>query len=78
VGLDVADIVVAGANALEQPYRAAGAVPAKPDPDGAFSFVCTVCAKRFRWDDPVEPLCTGPSESRDDHEPTVMVRIGGV
>lgn len=77
MGLDVSDIVVATARDLEQPFLAAGSVLAEPSPTGAWTFVCPVCAKRFRWDDPVEPLCTGPSESRDEHEPTVMVRIGG-
>jgi hypothetical protein len=38
----------------------------------AFTFECPVCAKRFRYDNAFEPLCTGPSESRDEHEPAVM------
>ncbi len=40
--------------------------------EGIYVFQCPVCAKRFRYDDPYEPTCTGPSEMRDDHPPTVM------
>lgn len=37
-----------------------------------------MCAKEFTYGEIGEPLCTGPSESRDEHEPTLMrlVRIG--
>src|SRR5208282_1964338 len=38
-----------------------------------WTFVCPVCAKTFRYDQPGEPMCTGPSEMRDDHEPTTML-----
>jgi hypothetical protein len=76
VGLDVSEIVVASARDLDRPYLAAGAVPLEPDPDGAHTFLCPTCGKRFRYGDPLEPLCTGPSESRDEHEPTAMLRIG--
>lgn len=41
-----------------------------------YLFVCPVCRKVFRHDDRYEPMCTGPSESRNEHEPTVMVCIG--
>ena len=37
-----------------------------------YVFVCPLCRKEFRYDDPFEPMCTGPSESRDDHSPEVM------
>jgi hypothetical protein len=39
---------------------------------GVYVFECPLCKKRFRFDDPYEPLCSGPSESRDDHSPEVM------
>jgi hypothetical protein len=42
---------------------------------GRYAFRCPVCRKTFVYDSPDEPLCTGPSESRDDHEPALMVRI---
>lgn len=38
----------------------------------AFTHVCPVCKKKFRYGHSFEPVCTGPSESRDDHPPTVM------
>lgn len=41
-------------------------------PGDAFTHECPVCRKRFRYGHIYEPLCTGPSETRDDHEPTVM------
>lgn len=41
-------------------------------PGDAFTHECPVCFKRFRYGHAHEPLCTGPSESSDDHEPTVM------
>ncbi len=37
-----------------------------------YVYRCPVCAKRFRTRDKFEPCCTGPSESRDDHEMTLM------
>lgn len=37
-----------------------------------YTFRCPVCGKDFRSDEPGEPCCTGPSETRDDHEMTVM------
>jgi|GEM_PF-6021897 len=39
---------------------------------GVFTFECPVCKKQFRSDEPYEPACTGPSESRDDHPMQVM------
>ena len=38
-----------------------------------YTYRCPVCRHRFSHDKREEPLCTGPSETRDDHEPTVMV-----
>lgn len=38
-----------------------------------YTFICPLCRKRFANDEPGEPLCTGPSESRDEHEMTVML-----
>lgn len=32
-----------------------------------YTFECPKCHKRFRTDNPGEPVCTGPSETRDDH-----------
>jgi hypothetical protein len=42
---------------------------------GIFRFRCPTCRKTFQNDSPLEPICTGPSESRDDHEPTVMQAV---
>lgn len=39
---------------------------------GVYVFECPVCSKRFRHDDPYGPMCTGPSEMRDEHPPEVM------
>jgi len=39
---------------------------------GVYVYECPICRKRFRYDDAYEPLCTGPSENRDDHAPTLM------
>lgn len=39
---------------------------------GVFVFKCPLCKKLFRHDDPYAPLCTGPSEMRDEHAPEVM------
>jgi len=39
---------------------------------GVYVFQCPLCKKTFRGDDPYEPICTGPSENRDDHAPEVM------
>ena len=49
--------------------RAVG--PQRIDGD-AFTYVCPVCRKRFRYGMNFEPLCTGPSESLDEHAPMVM------
>lgn len=45
-----------------------------------YTFQCPICAKFFTHDEPGEPCCTGPSESRDDHVLEVMrlVRIENV
>lgn len=37
-----------------------------------YTFTCPECHKFFRTLDPGEPMCTGPSESRDDHEMILM------
>jgi len=39
---------------------------------GVFVYECPLCKNRFRFDDPYEPICTGPSATRDDHAPEVM------
>ena len=44
---------------------------AKMKPD-VYTFICPVCAKIFRSQEPGEPCCTGPNESLDEHELTVM------
>ena len=41
-------------------------------PDRVYIFRCPLCAKTYRSEEPGEPCCTGPSESRDDHELTLM------
>lgn len=41
-------------------------------PVRVYTFQCQVCSKLFRTSEPGEPCCTGPSETRDDHELTVM------
>lgn len=40
-------------------------------------FRCPVCRKEFRQAEEMEPACTGPNETTDDHPMTVMelVRI---
>lgn len=42
----------------------------------AFVFRCPECNKLERFDDAYEPMCTGPSPSRDEHTMTLMVRLG--
>jgi hypothetical protein len=37
-----------------------------------YTFVCPVCRKLFTYDQPGEPTCTGPSEMRHEHPPTLM------
>jgi hypothetical protein len=39
---------------------------------GVYIFQCPLCMRTFRHDDLYEPICTGPSENRDDHAPEVM------
>jgi hypothetical protein len=43
---------------------------------GVYVYQCPLCRARFRYDDPYEPICTGPSPSRDEHAPEVMRLIG--
>jgi hypothetical protein len=45
-----------------------------------YTFRCPLCAKIFKYDEPGEPCCTGPSETRDEHPMEIMrlVAIGGV
>lgn len=44
--------------------------------DGVNVYRCPVCHKEFRHDDEYEPMCTGPSETTDDHPMTVMQFVG--
>lgn len=37
-----------------------------------WTFRCPVCHKFVTWPHPFEPMCTGPSEMRHDHEPVIM------
>lgn len=39
----------------------------------SYTYNCPVCNKKFTYDSNLEPCCTGPSESRDEHEITVMI-----
>jgi hypothetical protein len=39
---------------------------------GVYVYICPVCRKELRFDDLYEPCCTGPSETRDEHDLTVM------
>lgn len=38
-----------------------------------YTFRCPTCRKHFQTDEPGEPMCTGPSESRDEHPSKMMV-----
>jgi hypothetical protein len=38
-----------------------------------WSFRCPMCSNTFDYDEPGEPLCTGPSESLDEHPPEYML-----
>lgn len=51
---------------IVMPWEATGAI---------YAFVCPLCGNHFKWEAPMEPLCTGPSMSRDEHEPTPMQRV---
>ena len=44
-----------------------------------YTFKCPVCAKMIDFDYHAEPCCTGPSESRNEHELAIMsiVAING-
>jgi len=44
----------------------------KPINRYTYTFICPVCHKFYRTDEPWEPCCTGPSEMRHDHEITLM------
>jgi len=37
-----------------------------------YVFGCPICHKEYRSDEPGEPCCTGPSETRDEHVLEVM------
>ncbi len=39
---------------------------------GVYLFACPVCHKQIRHDDSYGLMCTGPSETRDEHPPTLM------
>jgi len=39
---------------------------------GVYLFICPTCGKTFRYDDPYGPMCTGTSETRDEHDPIAM------
>lgn len=41
-------------------------------PGKVYTFRCPECSKTFRYDQPGEPLCTGPNESLDEHAPETM------
>lgn len=45
---------------------------------GVYVYECPLCRKRFRYDDPYEPACSGPSESRDEHPLEVMRLVAKV
>ena len=38
-----------------------------------YTFACPTCRKHFKSDEPGEPMCTGPSETRDDHPAVTML-----
>lgn len=42
---------------------------------GKFVFRCPTCGNRFESDQEMEPLCTGPNASLDEHEPAVMENL---
>lgn len=37
-----------------------------------YVYRCPLCCQTFRYDDPYEPLCTGPNPTLDEHAPEVM------
>jgi len=39
---------------------------------GVYLFLCPTCGKTFRYDDDYGPMCSGPSETRDEHDPVPM------
>lgn len=43
--------------------------------NGVYVFRCPVCRKEFRYDDPYGPMCTGASETRDEHAPVAMILL---
>ena len=38
-------------------------------------FKCPLCGGRARNDQGMEPMCTGPHPSLDEHPPTIMRRV---
>lgn len=42
---------------------------------GIYRFRCPTCRKEFSHDHDVAPLCTGPSETRDEHELAEMLLV---
>jgi hypothetical protein len=40
-----------------------------------WTFKCPTCSKLFEYDEPGEPLCTGPNETTDDHDTTAMLLL---
>jgi hypothetical protein len=47
----------------------------RPEKRGVPTFRCPLCRSVARNDAGMEPMCTGPHPSLDEHEPTVMVRV---
>lgn len=37
-----------------------------------YTFGCPVCGHEFTYDEPGEPMCTGPNETLDEHSPELM------
>lgn len=37
-----------------------------------YTFICPLCKKTFKSDEPGEPCCSGPSETRSDHPLEIM------
>jgi hypothetical protein len=44
-------------------------------PNRLYTYRCNLCGKEFTYDQPAEPMCTGPSENSSDHPPEVMWRV---
>jgi len=43
-------------------------------PNRTYTYRCNTCRNEFTYDEPAEPLCTGPGDT-DTHPPEVMWRI---